>query len=185
MKKIFECPLWSHTHLFLWENRQAAFAKFIDGAGNPIDHGFLLDSGAIISTMTRGNAEIHGIYNKNVINKKATVGGFTGKMNGRVISVEYLSLGKLAVRNTLFFVPDEEINVTEVLGSNVLNGLIPIPEFDKVDKDTWDSKDRVKARGRLWIMKNENIPEPYFSNNLGVSVACEVLTQDDADNVIK
>jgi hypothetical protein len=185
LKKIFECPLWSHTLLFLWENRQAAFARFVDAAGSPVDHGFLLDTGAIISTMKKRTAEIHGIYDKNVVNKNATVGGFTGKMDGRIISVDYLSLGRLAVRNTLFFVPDDEINVTEVLGSNVLNGLIPIPEFDKINKDTWDSKDRGKSRGRLWIMKNENILEPHFSKNLGVSVACEVLSQDEGITIIE
>jgi hypothetical protein len=179
LKKIFECHIWSHTPLFLWENRQAAFAKFIGEGKIPVEHGFLLDTGAIISTMTRQTAEIHGVYDKNVVNKHAVVGGFTGKMTGRVISLDYLTLGKLAVRNTLFFVPDERIDVAEVLGSNVLNGLIPIPEFDKPDETDRDSKDRVKPRGRIWIIKNENIPKPYFSKNLGVSVSCEILSQDD------
>jgi len=165
--------------LFLWENRQAVRAKFIDGFGKPKTLGFLLDTGAIISTMTRTNAEIYGLYNQNVISNKAVVGGFTGTMEGRVICVEYLSLGKLAVKNTLFFVPNEKIDVTEVLGANVLNGLLPVPEFDKIDKTTWDAKDRSKVRGRLWVMKNDNIPEPYYSKNLGVSVSCEVLSQAD------
>ena len=182
MNKMFECPLWSHTPMFLWENRQAVRAKFVDAFGNLASHGFLLDSGAIISTMTRETAETHGVFNKNVINDKAVVGGFTGIMDGRIICVEYLSLGILAVKNTLFFVPDEKIEVTEVIGANVLNGLIPIPEFDKIDKTTWDAKDKGRIRGRLWIMKNKNVPEPYFSKSLGVSVACEVLSQDDAVN---
>jgi len=43
--------------LFLWENRQAAFAKFVDGYGESSTHGFLLDTGAIISTMTRETAD--------------------------------------------------------------------------------------------------------------------------------
>jgi len=51
LNKTFECPLWSHTPLFLWENRQATHAKFFDGSGNPVIHSFLLDTGAIISTM--------------------------------------------------------------------------------------------------------------------------------------
>jgi len=171
--------LWSHTALFLWENRQAARAKFIDGYGNPVSHSFLLDTGAIISTMTKANAQLYGVYDRNIINIEAVVGGFVGKMNGRVISVDYLSLGKLAVKDTLFFVPDEFLEITEVLGANVLNGLIPIPEFDTADKATWDSADRGKTRGRLWIMKNDNVPEPHFSKTLGVSVACEVLSQSD------
>ena len=168
--------------MFLWENRQATLAKFIDGFGNPVSHSFLLDTGAIISTMTKANAELHGVYDKNVVNDEAVVGGFIGRMNGRVISVDYLSLGKLAVKNALFFVPDESLEITEVLGANVLNGLIPIPEFDKIDKATWGSADRSKTRGRLWIMKNKNVPEPHFSKSLGVLVTCEVLSQEDGTN---
>jgi len=182
MTKTFECPLWSHTPLFLWENRHASRANFTDGIGQPAMLTFLLDTGAIISTMTRENAEIHDIYDKNVICEKAVVGGFTGTMKGRVISVDKLWLGKLAVKNTFFFVPDERIEITEVLGANVLNGLVPIPEFYKTDKSEWDSKDRNKPRGRLWFMKNENIPPSHYSSGLGVSVSCEVLLQEDNAN---
>jgi len=179
MNKTFECPLWSYTALFLWENRQAAYAQFLNGNSEPARHSFLLDTGAIISTMARETAEYYGIYSQNIIHGNAKISGFTGTMEGRVISVSYLSLGKLAVKNTLFFVPDERIVITEVLGANVLNGIIPIPEFYKIEKAEWDSKDRGKARGRLWFMKNENVPEPHFSQSLGVSVSCEVLSQVD------
>ena len=64
--------------MFLWENRQAAYVQFIDGFGNPVEHSFLLDTGAIMSTMTRDNAELHGIHDKSTISDNAIVGGFVG-----------------------------------------------------------------------------------------------------------
>jgi|GEM_PF-5254800 len=96
MTKIFECPIWSHTPLFLWENRPASRASF-------------------------------------------------------------------------------------TLGANVLNGLIPIPAFDEINESEWDSRDRSKARGLLWFMKNVNVPKAHFSQGLGVTVTCEVLSQLDSN----
>jgi hypothetical protein len=85
-------------------------------------------------------------------------------MYGRVINVSRLYIGIMGVKNTLFFVPDSDDAIAEVLGANVLNGLVPIPDFEAM---------------LIWILKNEHVPSPYYSKSLGVEISCEVLTQDE------
>ena len=149
----------------LTHNRMKATARFLNGNDVLSRHNFILDSGAIISTMSKSNAVKYGIYEKNVLNYEASIGGFNKQpMYGRVISVNYLRIGIMAVKDTFFFVPDSDDEIAEVLGANVLNGLVPIPDFE--------SK-------LIWIYKNKKVPSPYFSKSLGVEVSCEVLVQDE------
>ncbi|MCL2253528.1 MAG: hypothetical protein FWC09_03715 [Lachnospiraceae bacterium] len=165
MDKIFACNPLSNTPLVLAHNRMAAFARFIDGYDEISFHEFIFDTGAIISTMSKSNAKIFGIYDKNIINLKASVGGFNKQsMYGRIISVHHLYIGIMGVKNTFFFIPDSDDAIVEVLGANVLNGLVPIPEFES---------------NLIWIYKNKQVPSPYYSKSLGIKVSCEVLAQDE------
>jgi hypothetical protein len=91
-------------------------------------------------------------------------------MFGRVISVKHLYIGILGIRDTLFFIPDSDDEIAEVLGANVLNGLVPIPDF---------------KTGLIWIWKNSHVPPPYFSKSLGVEITCEVLAQEDKGESLK
>ena len=165
MDKIFTCHPFSYEKMILTNNRLTVQARFLNGSDGIAFNNFILDSGAIISTMSKFTAIKHGVYEKDVLNFKATVGGFNKQpMFGRVISVKHLHIGILGVKDTLFFVPDSDDEIAEVLGSNVLNGLVPIPEF--------------KAK-RIWIYKNKDVPAPYHSESLGVDIACEVLAQEE------
>jgi len=178
MDKKILCKPWNNTSLILNSNRLSATAYFEDGRGNLADRVFILDTGAIISVMSRNAAEdIHGLYDKDVVNYNAVVGGFykekdkttneiKGIVKGRVIRVKYLRLARAAVRDTLFFVPDSYEVVSEVLGASVLHGLVPIPDFNA---------------GLIWIWKNESAPAPYISTGLGVTINCEVLPQEEVD----
>jgi len=165
MDKIFQCNPLSNTALKLTHNRLTARARFTSGNNEILKHSFILDSGAIISTMSKVNAIRYKLYEKNIISPRASVGGFNKQpMPGRVISVEHLYIGIMGVRNTLFFVPDSDDAIAEVLGANVLNGLIPIPDFET---------------NLIWIYKNKQTPSPYYSKNLGVKIVCEVLIQEE------
>ena len=165
MEKVFKCHPLSYTELMLTQNRQTVTARFTNGEQCVAQNVFILDSGAIISTMSKLTAMYHGIYDKNIISPHASVGGFNKQpMPGRVISVDHLYIGIMGVRNTLFFVPDSEDAIAEVLGANVLNGLVPIPDFES---------------NLIWIYKNKQIPAPYYSKNLGVEILCEVLNQEE------
>lgn len=176
MDKTFFCKPWNNTKLLLNNNRLSAAAHFEDGRGKITEHNFILDTGAIISVMSRRSAEdVHGLYNKAVVNYEAVVGGFykekdektneiKGIVTGRIICINHLVLARAAVRNTLFFVPDSYDVVSEVLGANVLHGLVPIPDFKS---------------GILWIWKNDTVSAPYTSAGLGVTISCEVLSQEE------
>ena len=165
MEKVFKCHPLSNTTLKLTNNRLIAMARFTNGKDEVSEHSYILDSGAIISTMSKMNAVRFGLYDKNVLSPRASVGGFNKQpMSGRVISVDYLYIGIMGVRDTLFFVPDSDEAIAEVLGANVLNGLVPIPDFNE---------------NLIWIYKNKQVPVPYYSKNLGVEIACEVLAQED------
>ena len=159
----------------LVNNRISASASFQDGNGEIASHKFILDTGAIISVISRKAAIEHGLYDKDVVNHNAYVGGFYKEMDkktdeikgivrGRIIRVKYLRIARAAVKNTLFFVPDSYEIVSEVLGANVLHGLVPIPDF---------------GSKLIWIWKNDTAPKPYISTGLGVTINCEVLLQDD------
>jgi len=164
MDKVFTCHPLSNVALRLSHNRLTVTARFMDGRDEVSKHAFILDSGAIISTMSKSNAIEYDLYEKNVINTQASVGGFNKQpMYGRIVNVDYLYIGIIGVKNTLFFVPDSDDEIAEVLGANVLNGLVPIPDFEE---------------NLIWILKNKLVPPPYYSKNLGVEVACEVLAQD-------
>jgi|GEM_PF-1841031 len=180
MDKKFLCKPWNSTRLILNNNRISAIAHFEDGRGEMAERAFVLDTGAIISVMSRRAAEdLYGLYDKNVVTYNAVVGGFykekdkktdevKGTVTGRIIRISYLRLARAAVKNTLFFIPDSYDVVSEVLGANVLHGLVPIPDF--------------KSR-RIWIWKNDTAPEPYISSGLGVTIECEVLLQDEMEGV--
>ena len=115
--------------------------------------------------MAKSTASAYSVYDKDVVNSNACVGGFNKQpMYGRVIRVSHLYIGIMGVRDTLFFVPDSDDDIAEVLGSSVLNGLIPIPDFDA---------------NLIWILKNTKVPPPIHSKNLGVDIACEVLAQNE------
>ena len=158
-----KCHPLSCTTLMLTQNRQTVTARFTDGKKGIAQREVILDSGAIISTMSRLAAIDHGLYEMNVVSPRASVGGFNKQpMPGRVICVEHLYVGILGVRDTLFFVPDSNDAIAEVLGANVLNGLVPIPDFEEK---------------LIWIYKNKQVPTPYYSKNLGVEITCEVLAQ--------
>ena len=165
MGKSFECHHWNNTKLRLSSNRMIAAAKFIDGSGFLKPWDFLLDTGAYISTMARKTAERFKVYDYKVINEKAQVGGFNkAESSGRVICVDQLVLGKQTVNDTYFFVPDDYTPISEVLGTNVLNGIIPIPVFEEK---------------LIWFFINKNVPKPYYSAGLGVTIACEISSQDE------
>jgi len=165
MSKSFLCHPLSNTRLILTDNRLTAAARFLDGRGEPASYEFILDTGAVISTMSKSTANTFYIYDKDVVNPNACVGGFNKQpMYGRVIRVSHLHIGIMGVRDTLFFVPDSDDDIAEVLGSSILNGLIPIPDFDT---------------NLIWILKNTKVPPPIHSKNLGVDVACEVLAQEE------
>ena len=61
-------------------------------------------------------------------------------------------------------ISDSDDDIAEVLGSNVLNGLIPILDF------------KVRL---IWIMKNKHVPPPLCSKSLGVDIGCDVPAQED------
>lgn len=175
MDKAFICKPWNGTKMTLQNNRISAFASFADGNGEAVRHNFILDTGAIISVISRKAAEDYDIYDKDVVNRNAVVGGFyketdkktdeiKGIVPGRVIRVNYLRIARAAVTDTLFFVPDSYEVVSEVLGASVLHGLVPIPDF----------KNKL-----IWIWKNDTTPEPHISAGLGVTISCEVLLQDE------
>ena len=165
MNKVFTCHPFSSTPLRLTNNRLTAAARFMNGYGEVGEHLFILDTGAIISTMSKTIAIYFSLYNKDVVNPGAHVYGFNKQpMSGRVIRVSYLHIGIMGVKDTLFFVPDSEENIAEVLGSNLLNGLIPIPDFE------------AKL---IWIIKNKHVPSPLHSKSLGVDIGCEVLVQEE------
>jgi len=165
MSKTFQCHPLSNTALKLTHNRLTARARFTNSNNEILKHSFILDSGAIISTMSKVNAIRYKLYDKNILSPHASVGGFNKQpMPGRVISVDRLYIGIMGVRNTLFFVPDSEDAIAEVLGANVLNGLVPIPDFET---------------SLIWIYKNKQVPSPYYSKNLGVEIVCEVLAQEE------
>jgi hypothetical protein len=145
-------------------NRMTSDVKLMTGVGHPEVHYFILDTGATISTMSKATAEDLFLYDNDVMNPNAIVGGFNKQpMSGRIIRVSRLHIGIMGVKNTLFFVPDSNDEIAEVLGANVLNGLVPIPDFEAQ---------------RIWIMKNNIVPPPFYSNNLGVEIGCEVLSQE-------
>ena len=165
MKK-FECNEWNNRKLELAENRIVTTATLLDKDNNPIDHKFLLDTGAIISVLKRITAENdYRIYNDNVITYKARMGGFNKQpMEGRTIQVKQLTLGKRAVNDVHFFVPNDYLDIVEVLGAEILNSIVPVPDFEKEI---------------VWFIKNtKNLPE-YYSKNLGVTLKSNLLTQDD------
>jgi hypothetical protein len=165
MEKIFRCHPLSSTDLVLNANRMTTTAKLMTGFGYPDEHTFILDTGATISTMSKKTAVSYSLYDKEVVNPNAIVGGFNKQpMSGRIIRVSHLHIGIMGVKDTLFFVPDTDDEIAEVLGANVLNGLIPIPEF---------------KTGLIWIMKNTDVPPPFYSHNLGVDIECEVLAQEE------
>ena len=176
MDKKFLCKPWNNTKLILNNNRMSAIAYFEDGKGKPAERAFVLDTGAIISVMSRNAAEHEfGLYDKDVVNYNAAVGGFykekdkrtaeiKGIVTGRVIRVKYLRIARAAVKDTLFFVPDSYDVVSEVLGASVLHGLVPIPDFKS---------------GLIWIWKNKSTPDSYISTGLGVTINCEVLSQEE------
>ena len=169
MNRTFECLPFQNTKLILMANRLGAEVSFLNSFNEPVKHTFLLDTGAIISTMSQSIAKMHGVYDKNVKNLSAHVSGFNQQpMYGRVISIDLLTLGKASVRDVLFFVPDEEsFDIAAVLGVGVLNGLVPIPDF---------------SEELIWVYKNYNVPAPYTSRNLGVDISCSVLVQEDSDD---
>ena len=115
----------------------------------------------------KATALAHSVYDKDVRNYNAFISGFNKQpMFGRVISISYLHLGKVGVKDVLFFVLDDGgFDIAAVLGAGVLNGLVPIPDFD------------AKL---IWIYKNKNMPKPHFSKNLGVAIPYNVLAQDDS-----
>jgi hypothetical protein len=164
MEKIFKCHPLSSIELGLTSNRLTAVAKLMTGHGYSNKHAFILDTGATISTMSKSTATDFFLYDKDVMNPNAIVGGFNKQpMSGRIIRVSRLHIGIMGVKDTLFFVPDSYDEIAEVLGANVLNGLVPIPDFEAK---------------RIWIMKNNIVPPPFYSNNLGVEIGCEVLAQE-------
>ena len=165
MEKIFKCHPLSSTDMRLKSNRMSVAAKLLSGYDKPVEHFFILDTGAIISTMSKSTAVDFELYDKNIVNLNAFVGGFNKQpMSGRIIQVSHLHIGIMGVRDTLFFVPDTDDDIAEVLGANVLNGLVPIPEF---------------KTGLVWILKNTDVPPPYYSKTLGVKISCDVLVQED------
>lgn len=165
MEKIFKCHPLSSAKMTLKNNRMAADAKLFGGCGMPHKHAFILDTGAMISTMSKSTAIDFDIYDKDVVNLNAYVGGFNKQpMSGRVVKVSHLHIGIMGVKDTLFFVPDSDGDIAEVLGASVLNRLIPIPDFNA---------------GLVWILKNTDVPPPYYSKTLGVKISCDVLVQED------
>jgi hypothetical protein len=145
-------------------NRLAVEARLLANDGIMHEHVFILDTGAVISTISKFTAIKYGIY-ENIVNHKAFISGFNKiPMFGRVVYVSHLYIGSVGVRNTYFFVPDDDVDIIAVLGAAVLNGLVPIPDF----------KEKI-----IWIYKNQDVPAPYYSDNLGVSLFCEILVQDE------
>jgi hypothetical protein len=109
MENVFACNPLSNTPLALAQNRQRTFARFLDGNDGISGHQFILDTDAIISTISKDNTIEYGSYDKNLMNLKATVGGFNKQpMFGRVISVKHLYIEILGIRDTLFFIPDSD-----------------------------------------------------------------------------
>ena len=62
MNKVFECFPFNSTDMILMSNRLGAEASFLDGDNQPVKHTFLLDTGAIISTMSKATALAHSVY---------------------------------------------------------------------------------------------------------------------------
>jgi hypothetical protein len=147
------------------DNRHVVQVRFVDGLDGVSRHQFILDSGALISTMSKSTALNYEVYNANVVNKSAVVGGFNNlPMPGRVIMIEQLYIGIMGIKNTLFFVPDSDTPIAEVLGASVLNALVPIPDYENE---------------QLWIWKNTCPPKAYHSRTLGVTIEYNVLAQSE------
>lgn len=166
MDKIFKCLPFNNSEMIKLDNRMATEVRFMGGDNRSYERIFILDTGAIVSTMSKAIAISCDIYDKDVVNHSAVVGGFNKKpIQGRIVRVSHLYIARAGVRNVLFFIPDDgNLDIASVLGAGVLNGLVPIPDFDK---------------GLIWIYKNTNVPEPYYSPSLAVSIPCEVLTQEE------
>ena len=165
MDKSFKCHEWNKSELIVNDNRMTTSVSFNNSCNEVVEHYFLLDTGAVISTMSRTNAESYGFYDINVKNFEAYMAGFNEQpIRGRVIEIDQMIVGKHLMQNVLFYVPDQYFDIAEVLGAGVLNCAVPIPDFEN---------------DVVWFIKNEqNLPE-YSSKNLRVTIKSSILSQND------
>ena len=132
-------------------------AHVIPSVGKPTKIQFVFDSGAYITVLTRLSARrvglpITGEYTANLT-------GFNKERRSdkaEIVVAPRIEIGKHIVEDVQILVPLEDIEITEVLGENVLEYFIYT-----VDHDT----------DRIYFAKNPN-PKPYKDLRKGIDLSC-------------
>jgi len=125
---------------------------------------FVFDSGAYITVLTRSNAlriglPLSGVYTANLT-------GFNrdrGSDRAEIVIVPKIEIGNYIVEEVQMLVPLEDIEITEVIGENVLEYFTYTVDHD-ID--------------RVYFAKNLN-PKPYKDALRGIDLSCgRVLAQE-------
>jgi len=132
--------------------------------GAPTKIQFVFDSGAYITVLTRLNANriglpLSGEYTANLtgLNKER------GSDKAEIVTVPKIAIGKFVLEDVQVLVPLEDIEISEVIGENVLEYFTYTVDHD-ID--------------RVYFTKNLN-PKPYKDLAKGIDLSCgRVLTQE-------
>ena len=156
----------NQREMILEGNRMSCEAHLCTEKGKQFGHTFILDTGAIISTLSRNMYDLNREY-FTIIKTGSKIGGFSGaSILGFVVAVHRVLLGGLNTKNSMFFVPNEEKEgkpFPSVLGANVLNFIVPYPDF---------------KHSKIWFIQNTDVPPPYVSPSLGTTITSAALIQD-------
>jgi len=132
--------------------------------GAPAKIPFVFDTGAYLTVLTRFTAHKIGLPLAGV--HTANLTGFNkerGSDRAEIVIVPKIEIGKFIVEDVQVLVPLEDIEITEVIGENVL-------EYFTYTVD--------HAIDRVYFAKNLD-PKPYKDSTRGIDLSCgRVLAQE-------
>ena len=155
---------WNYTEFLRKRGHMLVDAHVFPLEGSPIKIQFVFDSGAYITVLTRVSAHQIGLPLSGVHTVNLT--GFNkdrGSDKAEIVTAPKFEIGKYIVEDVQILVPLEDIEITEVIGENVLEYFTYTVDHN-ID--------------RIYFANNLN-PKPYKDLAKGIDLSCgRVLSQE-------